>query len=425
MANKTLPQGYKDSPLGIIPKEWEVKRLEDIADITSGTTPLRANSEYYNNGVIPWVKTTDLNNGTLYETEEKVSKEAVEKTSLRILPKGTVVVAMYGGFRQIGRTALLGIDATINQALSALMCKSSVESPFVLAWLNYRVNYWKRLAASSRKDPNITGNEVAKFPILIPSKEEQGCIVEVLGLWDTAIEKQSELIEKLKLRKRALMQQLLTGKKRLPGFSGEWKKAKLGDVSNFLRNNTLSREQLNDDYGVINNIHYGDVLIKYPSIIDCRKEKLQYINDGVSILTDYVENGDVIMSDTAEDETVGRVCEIQNVGNKKILAGLHTMLIRPHDKLFAPYYLGYYLNSEAYHKQLIPLIQGIKVCSIGKVAVQNTILRIPSLEEQRIIASVFVQADKEIELANEKLSDLQSQKRGLMQQLLTGKKRIF
>ena len=221
---KNIPQGYKDSPRGIIPKEWEVKRLGDIADITSGTTPLRANREYYNNGVIPWVKTTDLNNGTLYETEEKVSKEAVEKTSLKILPKGTVLVAMYGGFRQIGRTALLGIDATINQALSALMCKSSVESPFVLAWLNCRVNYWKRLAASSRKDPNITGNEVAKFPILIPSKEEQGCIVEVLGLWDTAIEKQSELVEKLKLRKQALMQQLLTGKKRLPEFSGEWKK---------------------------------------------------------------------------------------------------------------------------------------------------------------------------------------------------------
>jgi type I restriction enzyme S subunit len=259
---------------------------------------------------------------------------------------------------------------------------------------------------------------------LCPPLIEQERIVSVLGLWDTAIEKQSELIEKLKLRKRALMQQLLTGKKRLPGFSGEWKEVKLGDVSTFLRNNTLSREQLNDDDGVINNIHYGDVLIKYPSIIDCRKEKLQYINHGVSILTDYVENGDIIMSDTAEDETVGRVCEVQNVGNKKILAGLHTMLIRPHDKLFAPYYLGYYLNSEAYHKQLIPLIQGIKVCSIGKVAVQNTVLRIPSLEEQRIIASVLVKADKEIELAKEKLANLQSQKRGLMQQLLTGKKRI-
>lgn len=232
--NKHIPQGYKDSPLGIIPKEWEVKRLGDIADITSGTTPLRSNSKYYNNGVIPWVKTTDLNNGTLYETEEKVSIEAVEKTSLKMLPKGTVLVAMYGGFRQIGRTALLGIDATINQALSALMCKSSVTSPFVLAWLNCRVNYWKRLAASSRKDPNITGNEVAKFPILIPSKEEQNSIVEVLELWDTTIEKQSKLIEKLKLRKRALMQQLLTGKKRLSGFNGEWKNLNLGVLQKLL-----------------------------------------------------------------------------------------------------------------------------------------------------------------------------------------------
>ena len=100
------------------------------------------------------------------------------------------------------------------------------------------------------------------------------------------------------------------------------------------------------------------------------------------------------------------------------------MLLRPNKGLFAPCFLGYYINSEAYHKKLLPLIQGIKVCSIGKLAIQNTLIAIPDVDEQNAIASVLVNADKEIGLTKEKLASLQSQKRGLMQQLLTGKKRI-
>ena len=413
--NKHIPQGYKDSPLGIIPKEWEVKRLGDFCISFSGGTPRSGTPSYYN-GTIPFIRSGEINQD---KTELFLSQEGLDNSSAKFVQKGDILYALYGA--NSGQCSLSKINGVINQAI--LCIRPNAHPYFLMSVLQFNKNHYYNSYLQGGQG-NLSGEIVSNYKIALPSTEEQERICSVLLLWDTAIEEQSELIEKLKLRKRALMQQLLTGKKRLPGFRGEWKEVKLGDVSNFLRNNTLSREQLNDDDGVINNIHYGDVLIKYPSIIDCRKEKLQYINDGVSILTDYVENGDVIMSDTAEDETVGRVCEVQNVGNKKILAGLHTMLIRPHDKLFAPYFLGYYLNSEAYHKQLIPLIQGIKVCSIGKVAVQNTVLTIPSLEEQRIIASVLVKADKEIELAKEKLANLQSQKRGLMQQLLTGKKRF-
>lgn len=424
--NKHIPQGYKDSPLGIIPKEWEVKRLGDLC-YNQGDYGLNAPAAEYSKDLPTYLRITDIDdNGKLNGTDKKsVNNLSAEDYYLN---DGDIVFARTGA--TVGKTYLYSVkDGQLVYA--GFLIKFSPNPHMLLPYFlkvhteTQHYNNWVAITSQRSGQPGINATEYCSFRIALPQIKEQERICSVLQLWDTAIEKQSELIEKLKLRKRGLMQQLLTGKKRLPGFRGEWKEVKLGDVSNFLRNNTLSREQLNDDDGVINNIHYGDVLIKYPSIIDCRKEKLQYINDGVSILTDYVENGDVIMSDTAEDETVGRVCEVQNVGNKKILAGLHTMLIRPHDKLFAPYFLGYYLNSEAYHKQLIPLIQGIKVCSIGKVAVQNTVLTIPSLEEQRIIASVLVKADKEIELAKEKLANLQSQKRGLMQQLLTGKKRII
>ena len=408
---KNIPQGYKDSPLGIIPKEWEVKRLGDIADITSGTTPLRANREYYNNGVIPWVKTTDLNNGTLYETEEKVSKEAVEKTSLKILPKGTVLVAMYGGFRQIGRTALLGIDATINQALSALMCKSSVESPFVLAWLNCRVNYWKRLAASSRKDPNITGNEVVKFPILIPSKEEQGCIVEVLGLWDTAIEKQSELIEKLKLRKRALMQQLLTGKKRLPGFSGEWKHMPI---------KSFAKEVSNRNVDGTNHIVLS--CTKYDGLVPSLEYfgKQIYSNDLSSYkvipqghfayATNHIEEGSIGYQSNYENGLISPMYTVFVTNKEKVNDTFLYAVLKSHHLI----YLYKSMMEGSINRR-----GGLRWDSFSTIKID-----LPTLEEQNAIVTVLVNADKEIELAEEKLANLQSQKRGLMQQLLTGKKRV-
>ena len=228
-----IPEGYKNTPVGIIPEEWEVKRLEEIAEIKSGTTPLRSIEDFFLKGNIPWVKTTDLNNGLLYETEEKVTQKALDETSLRILPKGTVLVAMYGGFNQIGRTALLTLDATINQALSALLLNKTIaDNLFILYWLNHNVGSWKRYAASSRKDPNITSRDVALFQTPIPPLNEQQKIAKILTMWDVAIEKQTLLIEKLELRKRGLMQQLLTGKKRLKGFDGEWKKVKIGEIGN-------------------------------------------------------------------------------------------------------------------------------------------------------------------------------------------------
>lgn len=226
-----IPQGYQASPLGIIPQEWEVKRLGDITNVFSGTTPSRENELFFKGGVIPWVKTTDLNNGNLTDTEERITDLALRSTTLKVFPKGTILIAMYGGFNQIGRVAVLGIDATINQALSALILnKAKIAEYFLLNWLLFRVNKWKRYAASSRKDPNITKTDVLKFPILVPPLAEQKKIAEVLGVWDKAIEKQTQLIKKLELRKKGLMQQLLTGKKRLLGFFGPWKKVRLKEI---------------------------------------------------------------------------------------------------------------------------------------------------------------------------------------------------
>ena len=222
------------------------------------------------------------------------------------------------------------------------------------------------------------------------------------------------------------MQQLLTGKKRLPGFTDEWKKVKLGDVTTFLSCNTFSREQMNNVCGNWKNVHYGDILVKYSSIVDISRDKdsIPYVNDTIEYSpNDYVASGDIVMADTAEDEMVGRACEFTNVGEEKIISGLHTILIRP-IILFAPMFLGYYLNSREYHKQILSIMQGIKVYSITKEALKNTTIKYPDLQEQTAIANILSSCDEEIRLAQGKLATIKEQKKGLMQVLLAGKRRV-
>jgi type I restriction enzyme S subunit len=152
---------------------WLTSKIGEVFEVTSGATPLRSNKEFFKNANIPWVKTTDLNNAVITHTEEQISKIALESTSVKMLPKDTVFVAMYGGFNQIGRTGLLLNEAACNQALSAIYPNENTSSFFLLSYLNHNVKEWKTFAASSRKDPNITKKDVLSFPFNYPTLKEQ------------------------------------------------------------------------------------------------------------------------------------------------------------------------------------------------------------------------------------------------------------
>jgi type I restriction enzyme S subunit len=185
--------------------EWKSATLGKIADISSGTTPLRANARFYDSGTIPWVKTTDLNNSWITATEERITIEA----NAKINPVASVLVAMYGGFKQIGRTGILAIPAATNQALSVLEVTDADVLPFYLVtWLNAKVGDWKGIASSSRKDPNITGSDVARFPVWYPARAEQEEICACLSALEAMIAAQSRKCDGLRVYRKGLMQQL-------------------------------------------------------------------------------------------------------------------------------------------------------------------------------------------------------------------------
>ena len=169
-------------------------------------------------------------------------------------------------------------------------------------------------------------------------------------------------------------------------------------------NNTLSRAELSYDEGTVLNVHYGDVLIKDGSVLDVQKDNIPRIphrcrEDFNGAL---LQDGDVIIADTAEDETTGKACEIGNLQGSAIVSGLHTMVCRPRNRM-ALGYLGYYLNSNAYHHQLLPLMQGIKVLSLSRSNIQKTSVSYPiAVKEQQLIAYYFSQLDNLITLHQRK-----------------------
>ena len=184
-----------------------------------------------------------------------------------------------------------------------------------------------------------------------------------------------------------------------------WEQRKFVSVFEGLQNNTLSRADLNYENGTVKNVHYGDVLIKFGDYIDASRTDLPYISDDAKaekFKNSFLQDGDIIIADTAEDDTVGKCTEIQGSEGLKLLSGLHTVACRPKEK-YGPMFLGYYINSPAYHNQLKPLMQGIKVTSISKSALQDTDMIMPkSIEEQTMIGGYFANLDSLITLHQRK-----------------------
>ena len=271
---------------------------------------------------------------------------------------------------------------------------------------------------------DIEGMKTIEIPYI--SLKEQQLIGNYLDCIDSLITFHQRKCEQTKKLKKYMLQKMFpkegqtVPEVRFEGFTDAWEKRKLGDILISLQNNTLSRAELSNETGVAKNVHYGDVLIKFGEVLDVSKEQLPRITDEkvlVKYKASFLQNGDVIVTDTAEDTTVGKCSEIAGLNDEVVLSGLHTIPYRPIEK-FASGYLGYYLNSSAYHNQLIPLMQGIKVTSISKSALQDTDIIYPKSEEEQVkIANYFQNLDHLITLHQRKCDELQNIKKFMLQNM--------
>jgi type I restriction enzyme S subunit len=215
-------------------------------------------------------------------------------------------------------------------------------------------------------------------------------------------------------------QKKMTPEVRFSGFNDDWELCKFEDSFNFpVSTNSLSRAMLNYDRGEVKSVHYGDVLIKYPAILNVKTAQIPFINNGTreNFKSNLLKNGDLIFADAAEDESVGKAVEVNALTDEYLVSGLHTIVARPKGKM-AEFFLGYYINSEIYHRQLLRLMQGTKVSAISKKNLLETEVSFPTrIEEQEKIGNFFKQLDDTIALHHRKLELLKQLKKAYLQQM--------
>lgn len=272
---------------------------------------------------------------------------------------------------------------------------------------------------------NISKGRVMNISVALPSdSDEQRRIGSFFRLLDALIAGREKALEKLEaLKKSMLLKMFPQGDATVPevrfkGFAGDWEKKRLGDSFNLeVSTNTLSRAELSQT-GMVRNVHYGDVLIKYGSIVDVSNEAIPFIAD-CQFKCDRknkLMDGDVIMADTAEDETAGKVTEIRGIGDKLLVSGLHTIVLRPNEK-YGDGFLGYCLNAPGYHESLSSVMQGAKVLSINKGVLSDTDFLAPSLPEQQKIGAYFRSLDALLASRREEIGKLQQMKKALLERM--------
>ena len=392
---------------------WTKSKLGELYEVYSGNTPSRSDSRNYQNGEIPWIKTTDLNNSIICANEEKISVYGA--TKLKVLPEKSVLIAMYGGFNQIGRTGLLAYPATINQALAALMPVNEINPNFLLNFLNFKKESWRNVAASSRKDPNITKNDVEKLIISFPSLDEQSAIGSLFRTFDDLLFSYKDNLVNYQSLKATMLSKMFpkTGQSvpeiRLDEFEGEWKEVQLSDICKKVieknKDNDFNETFTNSaEFGIINQRDFFDK--------DISNEK--------SLNTYYVvRSNDFVYNPRISNYAPVGPVKRNKLGRTGVMSPLY-FVFRVVNSNIDLDFLETFFDTNIWHKFM--KLNGDSGARADRFAIKDSIflkmpIVFPSITEQQAIGAYFSNLDKLISSYQEKISQLETLKKKLLQDM--------
>lgn len=399
-----VPKGYKETEVGVIPEDWDVFRLVNIA-------PLQRGFDLPNKNLINGKYPVVYSNGILnFHQDYKV----------------------YGPGVVTGRSGTIGRVTFVDENYwphntSLWVTNFKGNHPKFIYYLYTYIGF-ERFASGSGV-PTLNRNDAHAFEIAIPNcKSEQGEIADCLDNIDCQIKTLSNFIKKKRNLKQGVMQKLLTGEERLPGFSGDWKEKALGDLFVFSGGLSASRDQLSHNGYCY--LHYGDIHTSDKSYVHVSKEFLDIpkLNIDAKFLPkkSLLADGDIVFVDASEDdEGVSKHVLIQNPDGTIFISGLHTIVAKSKDATLVNNYKRYCFQSNDVKRQFRFYAVGTKVTGISKSNIVKIILKFPKADEQTAIAQVLSDMDEEIEALEEKLDKCRQVKQGMMQELLTGKTRLI
>lgn len=402
---------FKDTEIGKIPEEWEVTQISSLGKVITGSTPPRNNRDLWK-GNFSWISAQDFKGKYIMDSTEKISEEG--KSFCRILPVNSVLVTCIAS---IGLNAISKISCATNQQINAIICDQDNSPEFVY----YQIcnNNGKLLElAGQTAIPIINKGQFENVKIASPkSLSEQRRIATALSNVDALIAAVEKKIEKKKLIKQGAMQQLLTGKKRLPGFNGKWEIKQLGQIGKFTKGAGISRSE--SQSGKLPAIRYGEI---YTDHNDYIREFKTFISDEVANRSRQIHYGDILFTASGETkEDIGK--SVAFVNNYKAFAGGDIIIMSPKEE-YDPIYMGYITNCRYVQEQKSSKGQGDAVVHIVTADISSVRIPFAPLSEQRAIASILSNMDSEITALERKRDKLKELKQGMMQQLLTGKIRL-
>ncbi|HFG1780810.1 restriction endonuclease subunit S [Vibrio cholerae] len=432
--SKITKSGFKPSEYGLVPNDWDVCKLGEIAHIYSGGTPNRKVPEYWD-GQIPWVTTTLIDGVTIDNALEFISEKGVEFSSTRWCKAGTLLMAMYGQGKTRGKVGMLGFDATINQACAAIDLKDQESSKYIFHVLNSMYDKIRESSNSGGQE-NLSGSIIKGLSVPLPPKEEQTAIADALSDVDALIQELEKLIAKKQAIKTATMQQLLTGRTRLPQFAHHpdgrkkgYKPSELGEIPEdweiYSLENVVKSTQLGGNY---KNTDQDSVhpLIKMGNLGRgyIKLDKLEFIV-GVAKQIDRLNYGDLLFNTRNTLELVGKVSVWRNELPEAYFNSNLMRICFKNELVGSNFYMNAVMNSESFVNNLSDIATGTtSVAAIYSRDLLQLRIALPQPDEQICIAEVLTNMDDEIQLLEKRLNKTRQIKQGMMQELLTGKTRL-
>lgn len=395
----------------MVPNSWQLSTLEEISKISSGGTPSRKNESYWG-GNIPWATTSEVKFNTITDTLEKISREGLRNSSAKLFPVGTILMAMYGQGKTRGQVAKLGIESTTNQACAAILLKDGYDIEYYFQFLTSRYKYLRELSNSGGQK-NLSAGIIKSIQVPIPPIKEQQKIARILSTWDKAISSTERLLGNSQKQKKALMQQLLTGKKRLSGFSGDFKRYHFSEILK------IDEESLGKKTPEDFEFEYISLSDVEPGKVNTKLERHLYKNSP-SRAKRVVKEGDILLS-TVRPNLQGFV-RLSNT-HEKCIASTGFAVLTPKEGTCGDY-VYHYLFSAHITGQINALVVGTNYPALNSSDVSGLCIYCPSYDEQVKIAKVLNSHDRTIGALRRKLVALTQEKKALMQQLLTGKRRV-
>ena len=416
-ATDSVSHKREDFDFGVIPSDWNVHPLSKLTTFISGGTYCK----YVSQG-IPSIGMADIQSVTVnWDNLKHISVEDFK----HICRRGNPIV----GDVLVSKDATIGIPIVVNWKFEFSVCGSlalirpmkEVLSEWYLyhLFISGMLNEQICRRAKQSTIAHLPPAEIRKLNILLPAKKfEQVEIANTLNGTDELIWGLKALIEKKRMIRLAVMQELLSCRRRLPGFHGSWKKRSLGEIGSFLKGSGIKRDEANG--GPFPGVRYGEIYTFHHNVI---REFQSFINSKVAERATALRYGDILFAGSGETkEEIGK-CVAFVHKNTKAYAGGDIIIFR--SKVADPVFLGYLLNSEKVQSEKSSKGQGDAVVHINATVLSKMELEFPKIDEQRAISSVLLDVDEELSVLEATLAKISQIKIGKMQDLLTGKVRLI